>query len=165
MTDRVRGASPVVDVSADVDREAVEYLKAEDAVRYVSGRLVPPDDPSGEREPVWKTVPFEQWAATECGRAARERAMKLVRERLDGDAACVSAETGADDGEFPSRTVTVVRRTTLDRDGRIRFAPNATFEVVRAASPSAVSVTVELGGREHAETVPVYVAEQTVREQ
>ncbi len=164
MTDRARGAAPVASAAAAGDRAEVDYLESEDAVRYVSGRVVP-DDPSGGREPVWKTVPFERWAAGECGRVARERAMELVAERSDGDTACVAAEVGADEGAFPSRTVTVVLRTTLDGSGRVRSAPDATFETVRAAAPSAVAASVELDGREYDETVPVYVAERTVREQ
>lgn len=83
-------------------------------------------------------------------RACEETAIETVREhvydRLD-DGTNIAPVTCCReiDGEA---SLLVYRRIERDRDGDVVSAPNATFEDVRAATPEAVTITVESDGHE-----------------
>lgn len=91
-----------------------------------------------------------------CQEAAIETVTEHVYDRLD-DGTNIAPITCCReiDGEA---SIVVYRRIVRDRDGNVVSAPNVTFEAVRAATPEAVTITVETDGREKSVcSYPVYV--------
>lgn len=85
-----RGTADPVSVteSLDFDDEDVEYLPSEEAVRYVaqwrrrkSGTGTPDAPP--EKEPVYRTVPAEEWAEMWGPEIGADRVRRIVADRLD----------------------------------------------------------------------------------
>lgn len=81
-----------------------------------------------------------------CEETAIETVRELVYDRL-ADRTNIAPITCCReiDGEA---SIVVSRRIDRDRDGNVVAAPNVTFEDVRAATPGAVTITVESGGHE-----------------
>lgn len=163
-----RGAADPITVERAITDEDVSYVADDDAVRFVARlRAVDPDETEeGEtphREPVYDTIPFEQWGETECASQAAKATAEAVRSRIDGDADGVDAGvTSAAPGFEDRLAVDVTLRWTLDRDRNVVSVPGATFEEAVAASPSTVTTTVSLDGHDYSDDVPVVVRELVV---
>jgi hypothetical protein len=126
-----RGESDVeIEVSEYEDDERVEYIEAENTVRYVAGwrhtnheevrNGEPPD-----REPVYGTTPFERWATTRCLTAAGRAAVEHISDELRTDEVS-SGIAGDIDGKGRAAFVSVENcsgpcRESSRRDvGRVR---------------------------------------------
>jgi hypothetical protein len=160
----VRGGAEPITVDRTVTDDDLEYLEDEHAVRYVAGwrhtnrteieRGAPP-----EREPVYETTPFEDWARTECASVGADAVATRIEGSVEGDPRVGVGITR----ENEETAVIVNQTTTLNRDGEVVSEPSVPFERIVAATPRAVDATVRLAGQESSRTVPVWVEKQTVR--
>ncbi len=163
----VRGESDA-DVGAEVveDDANVDYLPADDAVRYVTGwRHTNPEEVEAgekpEREPTYDTTPFDQWSERQCISAAAAAAADHVSDELGIDGVgggMTSTVSGADVAAYVSV------ETLLDRDGDVISAAPVEFDALVAATPASVTATYRLDGRERELDAPVY-ARYTVLQQ
>lgn len=148
-----------VSVTATAESEDAEYLPEENAVRYVAAwRHANPDEVENgsppEREPVYETVPFEQWMAVESTSVAAQRAVDAVSERLD------AAPRGVSFGvtkRYDEPRVLASREVLYDVEGNVKARPNVAFERLVAVTPTRVRVTLSFGGRRTTRTVPAVV--------
>jgi len=111
--------------TATVETESVEtdedvtYIESENAVRYVAGwrrenfTQTGGEDPS-EREPIYETKPFDEWAQRQCLKAAGRAAADHVNSELDTDSVSSRLQNGVE-GSDVAAVVTV--ETILDRMG------------------------------------------------
>ncbi|WP_224269347.1 hypothetical protein [Haloprofundus salinisoli] len=163
----VRGESDApVDARAVEDDENVEYVVAEDAVRYVaawrSNSHEAEEGEPPEREPVFETTPFERWGETQCLSAAASAAASHVETELDTDEVS-GGITSAVDGE--DRAAYVLLTTLLDRDGDVLTSPETDFETLVAATPATVSATYLLDEHEYTLDVPIYVRHEVIQQE
>jgi hypothetical protein len=154
-----RGRADPVAVETAVERDEVEYLPEDDAVRYVAAWVHADHEAfvSGtntEREPRYETTPFEQWAPTECAHAGAKRILEVARERLERGSDEVRYGVTTEDG---TKVIHVEYSTVVGRDGTVTSEPTVDHDELVAATPASVTATVSLGGRTHTETVPVWV--------
>jgi hypothetical protein len=150
-----RGRGDPVTAAATVEADGVEY-RPDEGVSFVAARV--------EGEERRRTVAFGRWAHDRAAQGARERAEAAVHDRLGlaGEAAdAVRATVDTPDPE--TRRVVVVRRLTLDREGRVVRAPTVEYARVRDATPRRVDVSVTLDARTHRESLPIHVADRTTR--
>ena len=153
-----RGEADPITTEAVEASENVEYVQAEHAVRYVAAwrhtnQEAVADGAEPEREPVYETIPFEQWARTECVSAAATAAAGHAGDALGTDAVG-SGITSTVEGRELAAVVSV--ETVLDRDGnRVHEAPVA-FDALVAATPATVDVTYRFGEQAAQRSVPVY---------
>ncbi|PSQ46223.1 hypothetical protein BRD15_09710 [Halobacteriales archaeon SW_6_65_15] len=160
-----RGRADPVAVETTVERDEVEYLPEEDAVRYVAAWMHADheafvDGTNTEREPRYETTPFEQWAPTECARVGAERVLEVARDRLERGREEVRYGVSAEDG---AETIHVEYSTVLGRDGTTVSEPTVDHDELVAATPASVTVTISFDGRTHTETIPVWVQHSTER--
>jgi hypothetical protein len=163
-----RGESDVeIEVSEYEDDERVEYIEAENTVRYVAGwrhtnheevrNGEPPD-----REPVYGTTPFERWATTRCLTAAGRAAVEHISDELRTDEVS-SGIAGDIDGKGPAAFVSV--ETVLDRAGNPVDVTSVEFEPLVAATPSSIQVIYHLADQEFRTDVSVYACHRVTRQQ
>lgn len=159
-----RGESDVELVVQEIeDDEHVEYLEAEDAVRYVARwhHTNPEAVQEGafpEREPRFETTPFDRWGESQCISAAARAAAKHVNDDLaidEVDGGITSLGSGEDRAAF------VLIETILNRDGELVHEPSVSFDTLVTATPATVEVTYHLGGLVYQMDAPVY-AEHSV---
>lgn len=161
-----RGEADPITTEAVETGENVEYVDAEHAVRYVAAwrhtnQEAVAEGAEPEREPVYETVPFEQWARTECVSAAATAAAGHAGETLGTDAVG-SGITSTVEGRELAAVVSV--ETVLDRDGNpVGEAPVA-FDALVGATPATVDVTYRFDDQAAQRSVPVY-ARHTVLQQ
>lgn len=136
----VRGENEA-DISIRVTEtdESVEYLPANDSVRFVTHR-------SGGAPADYAVRDWETWARLQCVIAARDPAVRHATEELGQ-----SVGGAASDEEVYTQIT-----TTLDRDGNVFDRPTVDFDQLVAATPKTVEVTYVLSDREHTCEVPVY---------
>ncbi|MDQ2054412.1 hypothetical protein [Halobellus sp. H-GB7] len=163
-----RGESDVeLEVEEVEDDEEVTYVEDEHAVRYVAAWRhtnhdeVDEGEPP-EREPVYETTPFEQWAKTQCTSAAARTAAEHVNEQLDTDEVG-GGITSAVEGKDLVAVVSV--QTILDRDGDPVSETAVTFDALVAATPANVRVTYRLDAEEYQMTVPVYAQYRVLQQE
>lgn len=159
---------PPITVRRTVEREDVEYLPSEEAVRYVAYRVSENSagvdtkrDDSG-RSPVYETVDFARWAAAEGAHAGADAVRNVVESGVSGplDPLAVSVVDG-DGGLY----LAVNLVTVLDRSGSVVFESSADFGAVVAAAPDAVTATIELAANAATNTFDVVVEEETMHQQ
>lgn len=127
----------------------VEYLAEADEVRYVTGY-------SGtDREPVYATRSFVEWARSRCTLAAATAAADRVKREIDAERVR-GGGTSAVEGRDAAAVVTTW--ATLGRGGDLLQKQEVGFEALLRATPRSVAVTYVLEGRSHGATVPVYAA-------
>ena len=153
--------SDTISVTKTIEREEIEYLPENDSVRYVArSRGVNRDeDASLERESVYETIPFEEWAETECAHVGAKAVSSAMKRRLgtaDGLVAGVTHENGR-------RIISLDHQTMLDRDGDVVTKPSVTYERVKRAAPTRVRATISLAGRKHTAMVPVKTGKTTIQ--
>ncbi len=160
--DRPREVTPSgdpVSANATVERDTVEYLESEDAIRYVAAwRHTNQDEIENgsepEREPVYETVPFAEWAETECPSAGLTRMNGVLSSRLDEPVEGVSVGITTENGTV----VIVVEHATLyDRSGARISTPSVSFDRLASATPERVSITLTIENRTTSCTAPVVV--------
>lgn len=152
----IRGAAEPITLEVTIERDGVEYLPESHEVRYVAmyRRVGPPQEGPGGREPIYETIPFERWGHTKCASVGAERVGEVVREATGEGTAISSGVFRQDDG----RAISVELVTTIGRSGEVRREPSVAFDDLVAVTPRTVDATVRLAGREHPETVPVWVS-------
>lgn len=164
--ERATPTGDAITVNATVEREHVEYLESEDAIRYVAAWRAPDnvtrsDESPPTRTPVYETVPFAEWAETECAAAAAKRMGGVLESRLNGSVEGVSAGiTRVND----TVVVAVTRRTLYDRDGNVISTPTVGFDRLAAVTPRQVTVTLTIENRTTTCTVPVVVQSMEVQQ-
>lgn len=148
----VRGEGAPITVRTAEDDENVEYLDADDAVRFVKAWR------SGD-EPVYETQSFDEWGETRALRAAAQAAAEHVRDELDTDGitSTVSTTVGRRD-----RVPVVSIVTTLGADDEVQ-RPDITFDTLVATTPSAVTAIYALADREYELETPVYARHEVRR--
>lgn len=153
----VRGEDDPIETRA-VEDEEVEYRPDEDAVRYVARRRhtnheeVEDGEPP-EREPVYETVPWEEWAATQCRSAAGSAAAEHANAALGTDDVGGGITAGIE-GRDVAAFVSI--QTVLDWDGDVVHEPDVGFEALVGATPRTVHATYVLDGQEYVLDAPVY---------
>lgn len=160
----VRGGAESITVDRTVTDDDQEYLEDEHAVEYVAAcrhtnqteieRGEPP-----EREPVYETTPFEDWATTECASAGADAVGSRIRARIEADPGLGVGITTRDE----DLAISVSQTTLLDRDGEVVSEPSVPFERIVAVTPRTVDATVRLAGQEYSKAVSVWVEKQTAR--
>lgn len=150
----------------DGDRD-VEFLEADDAVRYVAGwRHADHDafvrDESLEREPFYETTPFERWGESQCIRAAATAAADHANDELDTDEVTGGITSRV---EGAGRVAFVSIETCLDREGELVHEPSVEFDALVAATPATVDATYRLDDLEHRMEVPVCAEHHVLREE
>ncbi len=165
---RATATGPPITVRRTVEREGVEYLPSEDAVRYVAYRAAEnPDGVESERDesgraPVYETVDFETWAATESAHVAADAVRDVVESGISGHVDPLAVRV-VDGGGGLYLAVSLV--TVLDGSGSVVFESSADFEAVVAAAPNAVTATIELAGDAATNTFDVVVRAETMHQQ
>ena len=156
-----RGGAESIAFEETIERDDVEYLPNSHEVRYVATyrRVGPPQEGPGSREPIYETIPFERWGATECASVGARRVSEVVREATGERKAISAAIFRQDDG----RAISVELITTLGRSGEVVLEPSITLEDLVAVTPRAIDSTVRLAGQEHTESVSVWVEAVTER--
>jgi hypothetical protein len=162
-----RGAAPAIEVRREIARPEIEYLNDSDAIRYVAAyRHANQDEVENgsapTREPVYETIPFDEWVHTEAASVGSTAVFETIDERTEGSLESVSAgvSSAGDDLE-----VVVHHQVTRDRDGDVIFEPSIRFERLVEVTPSAVTATVALDGHEGTETFPVVVEHVEIHQQ
>ncbi|SEO03267.1 hypothetical protein SAMN05216388_1007102 [Halorientalis persicus] len=163
-SDPVRGGAEPITADRTVADDELEYLEDEHAVKYVAAwrhtnRTEIEQGEPPEREPVYETTPFEDWATTECASVGADAVAQRIEERIDGDPAA-SVGITRENGEM---AVSVQQTTVRDRDGEVVSEPSVPFERIVEVTPRAVEATVRLADQEHTATVSVWVSETTMR--
>jgi hypothetical protein len=163
-SDPVRGGAEPITADRTVADDELEYLEDEHAVKYVAAwrhtnRTEIEQGEPPEREPVYETTPFEDWATTECASVGADAVAQRIEERIDGDPAA-SVGITRENGEM---AVSVQQTTVRDRDGEVVSEPSVPFERIVEVTPRAVEATVRLAEQEHTATVSVWVSETTMR--
>jgi hypothetical protein len=156
--DPVRGESDAIETRVVEDDDTVEYLPEEDAVRYVAAWRRSSGTPSSDaddagREPVYETTPLTRWVGTQVFSAASRAAADHANEQLDTDDVS-GGVTSTIEGRDRAAVVTV--EVVLDRDGNVEFGTDVEFESLVAATPTNVSVTYAIDGREFERDVPIW---------
>ena len=152
-------------VNATVNESDYQYVESENAVRYVAGYEYtnPTDIGNGSpptREPTYRTIPFDQWARTECAAAGARELRKHLRERLGGGMRGIEVGVTTRD---TTKTVVVTRVTTRDRDGEVTATPDVTGDRLNRFTPTTVVATISLGDHRHVCTLPVVTRSATER--
>ncbi|MFC4449941.1 hypothetical protein [Halorussus aquaticus] len=163
MTDR--GRADPVSVEGEVERDAVEYLPENDAVRYVSAWVHSDHEAfvageNTEREPRYATTPFDEWAPTECAHVGARHVLEVVRTRLERGSDDVSYTVGTENG---SKVIYMTYSTTYGRNGSVFSEPSVDHDGLVEATPQSVTATISIDGRNHTETVPVIVKHSVER--
>jgi len=150
-----------VSVTTTIRREDLEYVESNDTVRYVAAWRTNRSGETPTREPVYSTIPFEEWVEVECASAAAERVGEVLAERLggndDGIATGVTTETG-------EKTALVEHQTRLDPEGDLISEPSVPFQRVKQVAPARVVVELTFAGRTRTCEVPVTTRESTIRQ-
>lgn len=151
-----------VAVTTTVERDDLEYVEANDSVRYVAAWRTNHSGETPTRKPVYETVPFEEWAETECASAAATRVGEVVSERLGGADEGIATGVTYERGEA---TALVVHQTTLDRDGDVVSEPTVSYRRVKRVAPERARVALSFAGRTRECEVPVETRQTTIRQQ
>ena len=155
--ERVRRGEADVDVHRRrvIENENVEYA-GDGEVEIVTIRGGPDDEPRGT-----ETVPFEEWAERECGKIASFAASVYLTEQLRA--------LGYDEWDLYQRDygepidpdlepgVRIGRVTRVSNFRRVLAEPSIEYDRWVELAPRNASATIELDGREHECTVPVWV--------
>ena len=172
-TESTRTTEPISDYPATVnatttvEREEIEYVEENDTVRYVAA-YGNPDETEGEdgsapeREPIYETIPFGEWAEVECASVGSDRVWDAMVERLDGETEGISVSITREDGE---PAILVGHQTRLNRDGDVISEPNVSYKHVKRVAPESAEVVLTLDGRTRSCVVPVTTREAEIREQ
>jgi hypothetical protein len=163
--DPTAGAGEPITVERTVTDDGLSYLNETDEVRYVAAyRHTNHDEVANgskpEREPVYETTPFDEWARTECASVAAKAVHETLEERLGRSLDGVSPGVAA----HADRLVVAVAHTvTRDRDGDVEHRPNVGFDRLVSVTPASVDATVTFEGHRHSGTVPVRVRHVAIR--
>ncbi|WP_435154697.1 hypothetical protein [Haladaptatus sp. DFWS20] len=155
-----------ISVTETIKREEIEYLPEKDLVRYVAAyrrektRAGESND-SPEREPVSETIPFDDWAETECSHVGATAVDSAMQRRL-GTAEGLAAGITHEDGE---QIIALEHRTMLNWDGDVVSEPTVKYERVKRVAPKRVRATISLDGNEHTSVVPVKTEKTTIQRQ
>jgi len=162
------GEVTVVDGTLVVNRtvtdENLTYLPERDAVRYVemwrhSNHDAVENGSRPEREPVYGTMPFEDWGAIECSSVTADGVWAVIEARTDSPLDGVTVGSGVSDDR---RRVTVTRQTTVDRDGSVVGTPTISRDRLDAVVPDEAAVTVSLANRSYSCRLPIRTRNTTL---
>ncbi|MGB9965329.1 hypothetical protein [Halobacterium hubeiense] len=150
----VRGGAAEATVERTVTDADYRYVESNDTVRY-------PSTMAGEEVVEYDYEPFEEWGHVEGASVAAEYVRSLLDERLSGEETpTVGISTR---GEQDGFRIVVSLTTRLSRDGEVLSEPAASRHEVTRATPHTVDATVQVAGRAHEDSYPVYVTERTVQ--
>jgi hypothetical protein len=151
-----------VRASATIRRDDLEYVASNDTVRYVAAWRTNRSGETPTRKPIYETIPFEEWAETECASAAARRVGEAIDERLGGPHDGVTTGVTTEESE---RTVLVEHQTLVDRDGEVVSEPSVSYRRVRRVAPERAIVEVTFAGQTRECEVPVTTRQATIRQQ
>lgn len=151
-----------VEATTTVDRDGLEYVESNDTVRYVAGWQTNHSGETPTRDPVYETVPFDEWVDAECASVAARRVGEAMGRRLDGNDDGVAVGVTAEDGE---RSVVVEHQTMLARDGDVVSEPAVSYERAKRVAPERAEVTLTFAGRTRECVVAVTTRKATIRQQ
>ena len=151
----VRGDGDPVSTRESLRPAEVEHLPETDEVKI----LVAQD----EARPVeWATEPVARYASRRCAAVAADAVASAIAERLDSPVEHVAVnsqfETGNDGVPDDAEVEVLVTYTVWMKrweDG-VKSRPAVDFDELVTVTPSTVTATVELFGREYAREVPVF---------
>ena len=151
-----------VRATTTIDREGIEYVSANDTVRYVARWRTNTSGETITRKPIYETIEFEEWAEIECASVAAARVTDVIRERVEGDAESISSAVTTEEG---TPIVVVQYRTLLNRDGEVISEPTVPYERVKRVAPRKVAVSLTFEGRKHHCVVQVKTRRIEVRQE
>lgn len=162
----VPGRGEPLTIQKVVDSDTVEYIESSDSVRFVARwrhvnhEAVENGSEAPTREPVYETVPYEEWAPTECAHVGASAVFTAIEQRLDEQLTGIAVGVTTRDDE---KVIVVHVETLLDRDGSVVSTPSADFDEVRGVAPSGVQATISLDSRNHSCNVSVLVSRATIQ--
>ncbi|WP_459191855.1 hypothetical protein [Halosimplex sp. J119] len=164
VTDHVAVSDGTLVVNRTLSDEHAEYLQSSDSVRYVkawrhSNHEEVENGSSPEREPVYGIMSFETWGRIQCSSTAADGVWTVLKERttdsLDG------VHTGSDTSDDQIQ-ITVMRTTTIGRDGTVEAEPSIPLERLDAIAPEGASVEITFANRSYSCEPAVDVTNSTV---
>ncbi|SFK86800.1 hypothetical protein SAMN04487950_1529 [Halogranum rubrum] len=166
-TDMQRASGDSVSTNETVTDENVEYLPETDEVRYVAAwrhtnHEEVEEGEKPEREPVYETVPFEEWADVESANIAAKHVRDVVGETLPTEALSFGVT-----GENGRLVVLGYLEYLCDRRGTVISQPSeeVTLDAVADAAPATVDVSFTFEEAEATRSVPVYVRRATIHQE
>ncbi|GAA0229315.1 hypothetical protein ACFFQF_13145 [Haladaptatus pallidirubidus] len=157
-----------ISVTESIEREEIEYLPENDSIRYVaayrrgeSGTEAGESNDPPESEPVYETIPFDDWAETGCASVGAKAVNSAMKRRLgtaDGLATGITHENGR-------RIISITHQTMLDRDGDVVSESHVKYERVKRVAPKQVRATISLDSKEHTSVVPIETEQTTIQQQ
>jgi hypothetical protein len=140
-----RGEGKPVSTERSRFEGTVQYRPEPETVRWSSA-----EEPDGPED--YTAEPFEEWASREVEDVAADAVTAAVRERIDTELPSIVATSFE---EYVGTTIVVgadIHRRTGNEN--LSKVPESTFV---DAAPRSVEATVRLDGREHTQTMPVFV--------
>lgn len=150
-----------VEATTTIRRDDLEYVESNDTVRYVAAWRTNRSGETPTRQPVYSTVPFEEWVETECASTGAERVGEAMAERLGGNDEGISTGVTMEDGE---KSALVEHQTRLDREGDLISEPSVSYRRVKRVAPERVVVELTFAGRTRTCEVPVTTRQSTIRQ-
>ena len=149
----VRGESDPISTRESLRPAEAEHLPETDEVRIIAQYEA--------RSVELRTEPFSRYAGRKCAGVAADAVTSAIAERLDAPTEHVAVnsqfETGNDGVPDDAEAEVLVTSTVWMKrweDG-VKSRPAVDFDELVAVTPSTVTATVELFGREYACVVPV----------
>jgi len=143
-----------VQVNVTYDESDVEYVEANDTVRYTAGHR----REGAQRTAVSSVVDFETWAYPRAAEVGAGRVEDSLRQRLSRELEpSVSVGYEQVDGSRETWEIIVFLTTTEDRDGSVVSTPTVGAEQVAAETPRRVAVRLTVDGREFRAEYPVRI--------
>ena len=141
-------------VTVRYDEPGVEYIEANDTVRYTAGHR----REGAQRTAVSSVVDFETWAYPRAAEVGAGRVEDSLRQRLSRELEpSVSVGYEQVDGSRETWEIIVFLTTTEDRDGSVVSTPTVGAEQVAAETPRRVAVRLTVDGREFRAEYPVRI--------
>lgn len=165
-TDHISISNGTLVVNRTITANNTEYLSDSNSVRYVerwkhADHEAVENGSKPDREPVYGVLPFEEWGRIQCSSTAVDGVWTALKERTEGslDAISVSSNTSGE-----RIRITVMRTTTLDRDGNVESEPSISYDRLDAVTPGDAAVGITFENRSYACQPSVSVTNTTLHE-
>jgi len=161
------GLAEPISVNTTLNRSGLRYYPDNDTIRYVAAyrhsnhEAVANGSATPEREPVYESVPVEEWLAVEAPYAGADAVRERITARLDGTHSLSTGVSSTDNGS----RIMVATRTLLSREGEVLSTPNVTFDRLRSVTPANVTVTITVDEHSQTRTYPVEVRRMVLRQE
>ncbi|MBX0303246.1 hypothetical protein [Haloarcula salinisoli] len=141
-------------VNVTYDEPGVEYIDANDTVRYTAGHR----REGTQRTAVSSVVDFETWAYPRAAEVGAERVEASLKQRLSRELGPgVSVGYQQVDGGRETWEIIVFLTTTEDRNGSVVITPTVGAEQVAAETPRRVAVRLTVDSHEFRAEYPVRI--------